>query len=201
VGRAAAAAAACVLVVFLYFALILGVLGLGQNQANEVPLWFRNIETWAGIFQALITSLAIIVGGIVTYYRFFKERTHASTIQPSISYSMAREGGIIYLQVSASATNIGQSKVDINHDFTALRVSTRRRGDEGWTWQHTYDVLTQQGWVEPGETVGEPVWVEIGRADNVAVRLDLYIAEGEKVGWIASEVVNLVSGGNNEGET
>jgi len=46
--------------------------------------------------------------------------------------------------------------------------------------------------LEPDETIGEPVWVEIPDRGKVALRLDLYVAESEESGWLAREVVNLV---------
>jgi hypothetical protein len=186
-------------VVLAIFFVFPGILGVGYEASQGVPLWLRNVQAGADVFQKMATGGGVIVGGLFAYFRFFKERTHASNIQPTISYSMAREEDVIYLRVSASATNIGQSKVDINREFSALRVATRKYGEDGWTLQRIEGVLAEQAWIEPNETVGEPIWVEMYKADNVAIRLDLYVAESEKLAWIASEIISLVPESNGNG--
>lgn len=196
-----AAAVYCAIVAIWLFLVFPGVFGIGNPPSWEVPLWLRNVQAGADVFQKLVTALAIAVGGIWAYFRFFKERTYASRLQPTISGTVARRDGIIYLRAATNVKNIGQSRVVLNHEYIGLRVLTRTAGASKWDLYRTEDVFTEQPHVESGVTIGEPVWVEMPEKDKVALRLDLYVAESEKVGWLAREVVNLVAEVDNEQES
>lgn len=217
------AAVVCGIVATALFLVLPGILGLGHPSSSELPLWLRNAQAGADIFQNLITALAIPIGAIWAYFRFFKERTYASRLQPTISGTVARRDGRIYLRASASVKNIGQSRVVLNHEYIGLRVLTRTSGVVNWSLYRTEDVFKEQLYVESGVTIGEPVWVEmpekdkarlmprrtnseadvgtIPGSDKVALRLDLYVAESETVGWLAREVVNLVAEVDNKQES
>jgi hypothetical protein len=184
-------AVVCVVSLLVYYAILL-LVGAPHASIDGVPLWLQRVDTGARIFQASATGLAFIIGGIFAYYRFIKERTHASRLQPTSSTDVASADGTIYLRVMASVQNIGQAKVELAHEYTGLRILTRTHGSEGWFLDHTATVFEEQDSLEPDETIGEPVWVEIPDNGKVALRLDLYVAESEDTGWLAREVVNLV---------
>lgn len=188
-----AAAVYCGIIAIWLFLVIPGVFGVGYPSSWEVPLWLRNVQTGADIFQKLVTALAIPVGATWAYFRFFKERTYASRLQPTISGTVARRDGTIYLRAATNVKNIGQSRVVLDHEYIGLRVLTRTAGVGEWDLYRTEDVFKEQPHVESGVTIGEPVRVEMPEGEKVALRLDLYVAESEKVGWLAREVVNLVA--------
>lgn len=81
-----------------------------------------------------------------------------------------------------------------------MRFYTRRIQEDRWWIQQAERVFEAQDWFEPGETLGEPVWFEICKSDWVAVKIDLYIAESENIGWYASELVNLMSLNDNQSQ-
>lgn len=103
-------------------------LGLIQETTQPVPLWIRETQTWSDIFQKLVTALAIPIGAGWAYFRFFRERTHASRLQPTISGTVARRDRTIYLRAVPNVQNIGQTRVDLDHDYVGLRVLTRKPG-------------------------------------------------------------------------
>lgn len=152
----------------------------------------------ADIFQKIATPLAVIVGGLFAYYKLIVERTHASRIQPAIDYEAAQRGSRIFLKASVSGTNIGNSKAPVASEYCGVRFYTRRANDDRWWLQKAERVFEAQGWFEPGETLGEPVWLEIYKADWVAIKIDLYVAKSESLGWYASELVNLMSMNDNQ---
>ena len=168
-------------------------LGFIQETTQPVPLWIRETQTWADIFQKLVTALAIPIGAWWAYRRFFKERTHASRLQPTISGTVSRRDGTIYLRAVANVQNIGQTKVDLDHDHIGLRVLTREAGTDDWNLHSTESVFEEQDFLEPNEIIGEPVWVEILEERKVALRLDLYVAETATTGWLTREVVDLLA--------
>ena len=184
--------------VFFLILFVLAVLGIFQDSSEPMPAWLRNIQVGADIFQKIATPLAIVVGGLFAYYKLVVERKHASRIQPTIDYEVAQKDDRIFLKASVSGTNIGNSKVPVALDYCGVRFYTRRIQEDRWWLQQAEPIFEAQGWFEPGETLGEPVWFEIYKADWVAVKIDLYIAKSENLGWYASELVNLVSMNDNQ---
>lgn len=179
---------------------VLAVLGGFQDASGPIPAWLRNVQVGADIFQKIATPLAIIVGGLFAYYKLVVERTHASRIQPAIDYEVAQKDDRIFLKASVSGMNIGNSAVTVASEYCGVRFYTRRVQEERWWLQQAEPIFEAQDWFEPGETLGEPIWFEIYKADWVAVKIDLYIAKSENLGWYAGELVNLVSMNDNQGQ-
>lgn len=179
---------------------VLAVLGGFQDASGSIPAWLRNVQVGADIFQKIATPLAIIVGGLFAYYKLVVERTHASRIQPAIDYEVAQKDDRIFLKASVSGMNIGNSAVTVASEYCGVRFYTRRVQEERWWLQQAEPIFEAQDWFEPGETLGEPIWFEIYKADWVAVKIDLYIAKSENLGWYAGELVNLVSMNDNQGQ-
>jgi hypothetical protein len=171
----------------------LAVLGAFQDVSEPMPAWLRNVQAGAGIFQKIATPLAIIVGGLFAYYKLVVERTHASRVQPSIDYEVEQQGDRIFLKASVSGTNIGNSKVPVSSEYCGVRFYARRALEDHWWLMHAERVFEAQEWFEPGETLGESIWFELYKAEWVAIKIDLYIARSEDLGWYASDLVSLVS--------
>lgn len=169
-----------------------------QGSAEQILPWLRVVEASFGAFQSLITGVGIIIGGVFAYYRFFKEETHKSRLQPSISGVVGTKDSTIYLQARVVAENTGRTSVSLGRGATALQVSTRENGDKDWTLRATERVFTIQGYVQPGETIIDQVWMEITDNGEVAIRLELVLLASENVGWLATEVVNLVAQRDND---
>ena len=141
-----------------------------------------------------MTAAGLIVGGVFAYYKFFREDPYARRIQPTVSGSVARKDGTIYLRAVAQAKNYGQGTITLDNADTGLRVLVRKTGDADWTRFRSPGIFAEQEFLDSGETITEPVWLEISEVDLVALRLDLYVAESEAKGWLAREVVEWWSG-------
>lgn len=176
----------------LIFLVIPGILGLGKPSSQQVALWIRNVQAGADVLWRAVTAVGIIVGGVFAYYKFFREDPYSRRIQPTVSGSVARKDGLFYLRAVAQAKNYGQGTITLDNADTGLRVLVRRAGDADWTRFRTPGVFAEQEFLDSGETISEPVWLEIPEEGLVALRLDLYVAESEAKGWLAREVVNLV---------
>ncbi len=184
-------------VVLEYGYLVLGY--IQETTTAPVPLWLREAQTGSDIYQKLVAGTAIIVGGIFAYYKLFKERPYVSRLESTITGTAVRREGTIYLQIAASAKNIGQGRVSINPKITALRVRTRKAGSGDWElYPPQLGAFTQRPGLEPGESVGEVAWVELPEDNYVALGLDLYVAESAERGWLSRGVVNLVSTEHNQ---
>src|SRR5215211_178005 len=123
-------------------------LALLQAPTNYVPGW---LQIMVAVF-AVLQSAAIIGGIVAALYRFRREKPHKARLQPAISGVAAKKDGIIHLQVSVSAKNVGQVPIALDTEATTLGVSWRRTGDREWSRPPIVrNVLEQQVQIQPGE--------------------------------------------------
>lgn len=76
----------------------------------------------ADFVQTVVTSSAIILGAVWAYNKFIKGRTFKPNLESTIAGEATRRGGFIHLVYTATAKNVGASKVDIQHRHTVFRV-------------------------------------------------------------------------------
>lgn len=203
-GRVAVITAVVVGVILAYCYLLLGIFGLAaiQGQTNEVPLSLRNIEVGARIFQATVTGLAFIVGGIFAYYRFFKEETYSDRLQPSVTTAVSYSNGRYLIIVTCTVQNAGQVTVRLDESKTYFIASVCGLGDTNWDDRNFGRIFSPQTMVQPEETISDQIWFEILDGDEAALRTDVVVAkvlkdnekEGEDVvaGWMTRDIVNLL---------
>src|SRR5688500_17656930 len=130
-------------------------LALLQSPTYHVPGWLQiTVAVLAGL-----QSPAIIGGIVGAFYRFRREKPHKARLQPTISGLAATKDGIIHLQVSVSAENVGQVPITLDKEATTLRVSSRRAGDSGWGHPTLLNVLGEQDQIQPGETLIDQEWI------------------------------------------
>jgi len=198
--RAAILLAIILLVLLLFLPKVIpGAFVSLQKLAPEPSFWPTTLQTWAEIIWRVFTVLGIMVGGLFAYYKFWKGREFARRVEPKLSAgSVARSDGRFYLQAEASAKNIGLSRVEISHEYTYILVEVREFGTADWVERDDlYFVFQPQQALEPGETVGEPVLIEIPDNGYLAVRLTLGFAASHDNQWWARSLVNLVGEADN----
>jgi hypothetical protein len=178
--------------------LISQVVGPGTAGTAD-SFWPTTLQTWAEVLWRVVTVLGIMAGGLFTYYKFFRGREFARRVEPKLSAgSVARRGGTIYLQAEASAKNIGLSKVGISYDHTYILVEVREYGAMDWVeLPDLYFVFQAQQALESGETVGEPILIEIPYRDYLAIRLTLCFAASRDNQWWARSLVRLAEEADN----
>jgi hypothetical protein len=135
----------------------------------------------------LTKILAILVGGVAAYYKFFKGRVHVSRLELKVSGSVICKDNVSYLFTTACIKNIGLSKVNINHDDSSLRITSCKplvnvAGAQMVDWRDpsTFNVFEDDPWIEPGETVEEKYLIVIPgcKQEHFAYRLQLLIVSG-----------------------
>lgn len=165
-----------------------------QQTGSQVPAWLQiTVAVLAG-FQSVF-----IIGGIIAaYYRFIKEKPHATRLQPAVSGAVEVQNDTIYLRAKVSAQNNGQVNVNFDPELTALEIFTRKAGEEGWEYQRIESIFEQHDWVRPGEEVEDQLWIEISHDGEIGLKMDLYVAEDEDTVWSATEIVSFLTkeGGN-----
>jgi hypothetical protein len=186
--------AICAVILFVWY-----VIAGFQGGSNEVAIWLRNVRTGASIFQASVTGLALIVGGLFAYYRFFKEETYTARLQPSVTTAVSHFESRYLIIITVTVENTGQVTVDLDEDRTYVLVDTRKAGDPDWTEYGVQEVFFDQDAVQPGEALSDQIWIEIPDSGEAAFRADLVVAiakadesEEDVAGWGTRDIVNLL---------
>ncbi|GET22712.1 hypothetical protein [Prolixibacter denitrificans] len=79
--------------------------------------WITRSETWASIFKNLTTGTGIIVGGIWTYRRFYRQREHQALIDFSVDIVFHEKLGEWWIvELNAYVENKGKVQHKMN-DF------------------------------------------------------------------------------------
>jgi hypothetical protein len=101
------------LILYILMLGIPSILGAGLYLTFFTINW-TNIKTAFETVQSLATILAIIFGGIWTYYNFIKGKIYQPRLEPKISGRIINKGGVDYLVVIAQLKNVGITSVDLD---------------------------------------------------------------------------------------
>ena len=150
-------------------------------------------EAVGGVESAL-TSLAILIGAVWTYFKFFRGRTFRERLEAAVSASPGDIDGVAFLEAVVTVRNVGLSKVPIVQEGSGLRIlsSDAWATHDGtapealtWTWMATESILENHEWVEPGETVTDSLVFRLPSTPAGPVRLELHVVS-EKHEWVAT---------------
>lgn len=174
-----------------YLLLALGVVVGAAAVAGLIwLLGFDKAQQAADTANKVALTVATIVGGYWVYDRFVRERRGESRLDLTVSGESRVILGepAVYLAVTVGAENVGQEKVDLDHDYCALTVATHETGpaapgptpgseaeqaatsegraevpDEvGWSpLDRVFFVLQEQDSVEPGASFGDQILIKL----------------------------------------
>jgi hypothetical protein len=139
-----------------------------RTVADQAPSTLDNISTIVEMFGSAVTALAIIVGGVWTYFNFVKGRTYRPRLESELEAQWLDEAdGSRLLHIRVGVHNIGASVVDLVQRGSGLRISSldATRVDHQapvWLERATREVLTEHAWIEPNEKVSDDLIVALG---------------------------------------
>lgn len=171
-------------------------------------LGWQQAQQAADIAQKLAATAAVVVGGFWVYDRFIRERVAESRLDLTVSAEALRLGGqqegAVYVAVTVGAENVGATKVDLDHDYCALTVSTHELPEAAETPDEDADeacwipldrvwfLLQEQDAIEPGASFGDQRLLRLPpRTNPVAIRLDLVVQSEDGAYWTATNVTTL----------
>jgi len=144
----------------------------------------------------LVKTAAVCVAGAWTYLNYVRGRTHRRRLEIEISGSLTELDGVQRFFGDCKAKNIGLSKAPFNEEGTgisifALRLAPRTDGGFRIVKEEVVvlPVFTKHGWIEPGETISEPITVILppGEESLLGLRIEVMISNG-KTTWNTSKV-------------
>ena len=189
--------------------LLLGLMFFQETTTSTGSQALADTQRVVDIVSKIITSAAVVIGGIWAYYRFGKERPYEANLELTVSGEATRKDGTIYLRTVANATNIGSAKWGLFHPLTALRVLTcehttdvEKCKEVDWVHLETWRLFADQEHLEPNEpTVDAHLIQVLEEKEYAALKLEVYVTSSEKEAeglenmdsWVATSIINLVS--------
>jgi hypothetical protein len=146
------------------------------------------------IADKLVGILAILVGGLFAYFKFFKERVYRPRLEPQVSAELLGDPRQRFLRVVGGVKNTGLAKVNIDLEPSCLRIfgaeRLPERADEPeWTRIATLDISDRHEWVESQEMLRQTWLVALPQGSTFpAYRVELRLV-GEISEWYGEAVV------------
>ena len=180
--------------------LTIGTIVAGPAAGQSTPAAPAAATTASAVIDGahkLAQIVAIVIGGIWAYYKFFRGRTFRPRLEPALEASILQIAALRHLKVKARVKNVGLSRVVIDREVSGLRVfvyepadgvATSKVGSVDWQRVRTVDVFKEHGWVEPGETIEDNWLFAVSDQQAAAFRLELKLA-GPKTDWSANAVI------------
>lgn len=125
------------------------------------------------------TILAIVIGGIWTYFNFIRGRIYHPRLEPAISGTLFENKGVSFVIVRARLKNIGLTKVDISQVGMAIIIHSYQiaRFDEISTADMTrlapFSVFEDHEWIEPSELIEDEKLFQLPHYDGTGIRVEL----------------------------
>jgi hypothetical protein len=154
------------------------------------------LTKWIGNSKDIAEVIAIVVGGIWTYFNYFRGRTYRPRLECSLKINLVKDHSKSFLDVTANLKNVGLSRVKIKQEGTgvliyALQPQLNPSVPVLSHWNSDYrvfEVFKDHGWVEPGEPISQPLLVQLPHEPALAYRVVLKLNSGQ-IWWTAEEIV------------
>lgn len=155
-----------------------------------------NWESLANIVQSVITSAALLSGGVWAYFRFVWGRVNKPRLELNVECDILfNSDNLARLHIKVFLKNVGFSKVSINNDESAVRIkriikidnasfSSDRALESEWGVVGTFSVFKEHGWIEPLETIRDEKVVECKAVDAVFKVESIIMAKTQQ--WYSS---------------
>ena len=115
-------------------------------------------------WESLATTIAIVVGGVWTYFRFFKGRLAAPRLETHCSSEVVHDAKSMSLIVKLDVKNVGPAKGILKEEGCFLTVYCFKSRTNVDFFQKTplheiavFKILEKHKWIEPGKNVHEEV--------------------------------------------
>jgi hypothetical protein len=155
------------------------------------------VSAFVELVKNILEIIAIVAGGIWTYFNFFKGRTYRPRLECSVDGSVEESSGQRFLKVVVRAKNVGLSKVPIEQKGTILQLyeaippSSNPESPFQATWNDSpavFDVFKEHAWIEPSEPVEDHVLIELPNNNAPAYKLNLKVLS-KKISWTARNII------------
>lgn len=157
-------------------------------------LSYLTIDDW----NKLLQNIAIVVGGIAAYFKWFRGRVYRQRLETVAGGSFKANGGQ-HLLVNVRTKNVGLSEVRIEDEGSGLRIFSSRPAAspasvKNVVWEHcaTFPIFEEHGWIESNETIEHQRLIELPKREYLAFRIEVWIAS-KGILWKTNAIVLAMS--------
>jgi hypothetical protein len=144
------------------------------------------LEHWSkvfGIVDTVLKIVAVILGGLFAYWKFFMGRTFHPRLEPAVTATARTEDDQVFLKVSCKLKNVGLSSIDLDRELSVIRVFLQDLapatdlGEVRWRDDSdlAVDVFQSHDWIEGGETIEDAHLFVFPHVENRACRVELQV--------------------------
>jgi hypothetical protein len=148
------------------------------------------IDDW----NKLLQSLAIVVGGVAAYFKWFRGRVYRPRLETVAGGSFETNTGQ-YLLVNVRTKNVGLSEVRIEQQGSGVRIfsgqaasSNAEARNVDWKHHGTFPIYEEHGWIESNETIEHQRLIQLPQREYLAFRIEVWIAS-KGITWKTSAIV------------
>lgn len=157
-----------------------------------------------GIAQNIFTIIAIIAGGVWTYFHYFHGRTFRPRLETNVSGKILNHHDTRLLVATIKIKNVGLSKIDIKQKGSGMRIIglegksnvQKIEKNEGVRLK-TIPIFENHAWIEPGETVADIHTLTLPTQAHIGLMLDVRLVTN-KIAWRFSSVVDFTETTNSK---
>jgi hypothetical protein len=167
-----------------------------------------DLKTATDVVDNIVTSSAVVIGGVWAYFKFVRGRTFARRAELDISPALEQSADSLYLAVTITLKNTGLSKLPLNKDMKVVRLfgivdeADRNLSASEWKRISTLPILDQHDWLEAQETVTDMVIYSLQGSDgkdsgHVAYQVEALVGArrrrmtGKGIRWQSRAIVFL----------
>ena len=142
------------------------------------------------ITDKLLKLVAVLLGGVWTYWNYRKSRTYAQKLELQLKAEVFRKGDL-YVDITASVLNIGAARYLLQEQGSACTIVAILNDMSSQKLQ-IFDVFATQDQIEPGETITDHLVcrVTLSPSDIVWLKSDLRIVSGDRE-WSFSTLTRI----------
>lgn len=157
---------------------------------HDVPMSLDELKTLTDILSALVTALAVVVGGLWAYFKLIRGRTFRPHVEVDVLAEWLGKEGHRGIKISVQLKNIGAAKIELLQNGSGMRVKRLSQyqndppAEAVWDdFGGVYEVFLHHEWIEPGETVIDDLMLVLGPEQIIEVETRIILA------WKPSNVV------------
>lgn len=142
-----------------------------------------DLKTATDVASNIVTSSAIVIGGVWAYFKFIRGRAFAHRAELDVSPALEKGTGSLYLSITITLRNTGLSKLPLNENLKIIRLSGITENADShpsaaaWERILSLPALRDHAWLEAQETVTETVVYSLIGPDGVATSHAAYQIE------------------------
>jgi len=148
------------------------------------------LSIWLDIFDKVIKFVAVVLGGIWTYWNYSKSRTYAQKLDLQLTGDVFFQGSL-FIDVDIVLKNLGASKHLVQSEGTSCEIVAIME-DLSEENIRLFPVFPLHKQIEPGESINDHILWRIQRppANLIWIQIKLRVVSG-KVEWNTTSMVRV----------